>query len=126
MIDIREFPVPEWSPKSNDHAVGIEVKVLLRDKQLLVAQLRFNERASFDAHDAPWDCHVFCLEGSGFVLVGEETSPIRAGESVFWPKAVVHRLWTDGQRMVTQMIEHVHQVDDPKKVWQNHMNKSDL
>jgi len=121
-LDLQAFPKPDWAPKPNDNAVGIDVRVLLKNKRLLIAELRFTEHGTFDAHDAPWDCHVLCLEGSGFVRVGEETSEINAGESVLWPKHVLHQLWTDGQKMVTQMIEHVHQVDDPAKSWQEHQN----
>lgn len=119
-MELKPFPRPDWTPKPNDDAVGIDVRVLLQDKRLLIAELRFNEHAKFQAHDAPWDCHILCLAGSGFVLVGEETSPLNAGESVLWPKDVLHQLWTDGDAMVTQMIEHVHQVSDPGKAWQEH------
>lgn len=119
-MELRPFPRPDWSPKPNDDAVGIDSRVLLQNERLLIAELRFGEHASFAAHDAPWDCHVLCLEGSGFVLVGEETGPIKAGETVLWPKRVMHKLWTDGERMVTQMIEHVHQEADPAKAWREH------
>ena len=122
-MEIKPFPRAEWATKPNDNAVGIEGRVLLQDKRLLVAQLRFDEHASFDAHDAPWDCHVLCLEGSGFVLVGEETAELHEGESVLWPKHTLHKLWTDGQKMVTVMIEHVHQSDDPIKTAREHFQK---
>ncbi len=63
---------------------------------------------------------MLCLEGSGYVLVGEDTSPLNAGESVLWPKGELHQLWTDGEPMVTLMIEHLHQVDDPMKAAEAH------
>ena len=71
-MQIRAFPRADWVAKTNDDAVGIELRVLLDSKRLLIAQLRFAAAASFAAHDAPWDCEVLCLEGSGMVRVGDE------------------------------------------------------
>lgn len=122
-MEVKLFPRPEWARKPNGNAVGIDVRVLLQDKRLLIAQLRFAEHASFDAHAAPWDCHVLCLEGAGHVLVGSETARISAGESVLWPKGIVHQLWTDGSRMVTEMIEHVHQAEDPSALMREHQRQ---
>ena len=109
----RPFPRPDWGALPNDGAIHIEGKVLLRDRRALVAMLRFAEHAGFEAHAAPWDCHVMCLEGSGFVLVGDEMSELRAGESVLWPKDMLHRLWTENSTMTTLMLEHVYQKPAP-------------
>ncbi len=122
----KDFPKGQWSPKLNDNAEGIDVRLLLRDRNLVIAQLRFETRAIFDAHTAPWDCHVLCLEGAGFVRVGDDTFNLVAGQTVFWPKRVMHQLWTDGSMMVTEMIEHVHQVDDPEKAWAEHLKSQTL
>jgi quercetin dioxygenase-like cupin family protein len=119
-MDCRPFPLPVWSPKRNDNAVGIEFRILLENRDLLIAELKFSVHGTFDAHTAPWDCHVLCLEGAGYVLVGDETQPLKAGESVRWPKDQLHQLWTDGQTMITQMIEHRHQVEDPARAWREH------
>ena len=124
-MDRQKFPRPGWAPKPDGGAVDIDVRVLLQDQRLLVAELRFGKHGSFDAHDSPWDCHVLCLEGSGFVRVGDETAPLTAGESVLWPKRVMHQLWTDGETMITQMIEHVHQVDDPLEAWRAHQKQTE-
>lgn len=116
-----DFPHADWQSKRNDNAVGIEVRLMMQNAHLLIAELRFQPQASFDAHSAPWDCHVLCLAGSGFVLVGEETFPIAQGQSVFWPQKVLHQMWTTDNAMHTQMIEHVHQVADPRAAWQQHV-----
>ena len=123
-MELQNFPKPNWGSKLNDNAVGIDVRVLLRNSSLLIAELRFNKHATFDAHDAPWDCHVLCLEGAGFVRVGDATEKIQAGMSVFWPKQVMHQLWTEGQNMTTQMIEHLYEVEDPAKAWQEHQKRN--
>ena len=37
-VEIRPLPRPEWASKSNDNAFGIDVKVLLQNERLLIAQ----------------------------------------------------------------------------------------
>jgi hypothetical protein len=49
---------------------------------------------------------VVCLEGAGFVLVGEDSYPFDAGERVRWPANVMHWLWTESDEMTTLMIEY--------------------
>ena len=85
--------------------VGVEGRVLVRDDDLLVAQLRFGADATIDEHAGESDTIVVCLEGAGFTSVGAEVAPIGAGESVRWPQGVPHRLWTEGETMTTLMIE---------------------
>ena len=120
-MDKLPFPKPDWVTKSNDDAINVEMRLMLQHSSLTVAELRFGPFASFSAHDAPWSCHVLCLEGRGFVQVGNEKQTLSAGESVFWPARVMHRLWTEDSTMVTQMIEHLHEVDDPRQAWVDHM-----
>ncbi len=112
-MEIKPFVKPDWVPKPNGNAKNIDVRVILQDRRILIAQLKFRQQAAFDAHSSAWDCHVICLQGSGYVKVGDETAEIRAGETVFWPKHVEHQLWTEDSTMVTEMIEHVHQMAAP-------------
>ena len=67
--------------------------------------LRFSENAGFPTHAAPFDIDVVCLEGAGFVLVGEDSYLFRAGEQIRWPANVMHRLWTESEPMTTLMVE---------------------
>lgn len=73
---------------------------------VVVANLRFAPHASIDEHAAPFEVDVICVEGEGFVSVGDAISPLRAGECVTWPSGIAHRLWTEGRGMETLMIEH--------------------
>ena len=52
---------------------------------------------------------MYCLEGAGFTSVGGVAAPIRAGQRVRWPAHKLHRLWTEGETMVTLMHEHLSQ-----------------
>ena len=120
----QHFAMPDWTIKRTDNARGVEFRVLTQRKDLIVAELRFEPGATFDAHAAPWDCDVFCMSGRGFVLVGNETAELSADETVFWPRTTLHQLWTEDQPMQTLMIEHLHQVDDPARAWQALKNQN--
>jgi quercetin dioxygenase-like cupin family protein len=100
----QSVPRPEWSRLPLDGAVGIEVKVLLPPPSQ-IAMLRFSANAGFPAHAAPFDVDVVCLEGDGFVQVGERVYPFQAGEQIRWPANLLHRLWTASEPMTTLMVE---------------------
>jgi quercetin dioxygenase-like cupin family protein len=102
---VGDFEKREWRPLGAPGAKGVEVRVLWNEDGLLLAQLRFGESANIHEHAGPNDTYVSCLEGSGFTSVGGTTEPIEAGRRVFWPRGVVHGLWTDGGPMVTLMCE---------------------
>lgn len=105
-LDIRPFPRPGWDPLPGEGVVGVTGRVLVREETFFVAQLRFAEHATIDPHPGERDAIVVCIEGEGFTSVGDETSPLREGQQVRWPKGVVHGLWTEGSTMSTLMIEH--------------------
>jgi quercetin dioxygenase-like cupin family protein len=105
MPEITPFPRPEWEPLPYEGVVDVEGRVLVREEDFFIAQLRFGEHAKIHEHPGPNDTIVVCLEGEGFTSVAGETAPLRAGERVRWPKDVVHGLWTDGSTMTTLMVE---------------------
>jgi quercetin dioxygenase-like cupin family protein len=106
-IDVREIQRPGWDPLPDEGVVGVVGRVLVRDDTVFVAQLRFAECATIHPHAGDRDTIVVCIEGEGFTSVAEETSPLREGQQVRWPKGVVHGLWTDGSTMSTLMIERL-------------------
>ncbi len=106
-IDVREIPRPGWDPLPGEGVVGVVGRVLVREEKFFVAQLRFAEHATIHPHAGDRETIVVCIEGEGFTSVAEETSPLREGQQVRWPKGVVHGLWTDGSTMSTLMIERL-------------------
>ncbi len=106
-VDVQPVPRPEWSPVPREGCRGVEGKVLLRRERLAVAMLRFAPEATIDEHAAAWEIDVVCLEGEGMTSVDGEAAPLRAGQRVRWPAHRQHRLWTEGQTMVTLMLEHL-------------------
>jgi len=104
-VDIRPIPRLGWDPLPHDGDVGIVGRVLVREDDYFVAQLRFSEHATIHEHPGENDAIVVCVEGEGFTSVAGETAPLREGQQVRWPRGVSHRLWTEDSTMTTLMIE---------------------
>jgi quercetin dioxygenase-like cupin family protein len=104
---VTSVPRPEWSPAPHEGCHNVQGKVLLKLDHLAVAMLRFGPHGTIHEHAAGWDIDVVCLEGRGMTSVDGDTAAIREGHSVRWPAGAQHRLWTDEDKMVTLMIEHV-------------------
>jgi quercetin dioxygenase-like cupin family protein len=102
---IERVPKPDWLPLPREGTVGVECRVLLHRRGLAIATLRFAPRATIDEHSAGFEIDVICLAGSGFVSVGDEAAPFRAGDRVLWPAHTKHRLWTEDEGMETLMVE---------------------
>ena len=108
MTDVQPMPIPrpEWSPVPYDGCVGVEGKVLRRADDVCLALLRFGPHGTIHEHPAAIDIDVICLEGGGFTSITGVAAPLRAGEAIRWPAGQPHRLWTDGETMLTLMVEH--------------------
>src|SRR5206468_1974443 len=76
-VDIRPFPRLGWDPLPN--STGIVGRVLIREDDFFVAQLRFSDHAAITEHAGDNDAIVVCLEGEGFTSVAGEVSTLREG-----------------------------------------------
>jgi len=103
---VRPTPQAEWTPLPRQGCVGVLARVLLNRRGVVVANLMFAAHASIDEHAAPYEIDVVCVQGEGFVSVGDAVSRLRAGECVTWPSGLTHRLWTEDKVMETLMVEH--------------------
>lgn len=72
-VDIRPFPRLGWDPLPFEGCVGVVGRVLIREEEFFVAQLRFLEHATIHEHPGERDTIVVCLEGEGFTSVAGET-----------------------------------------------------
>jgi quercetin dioxygenase-like cupin family protein len=106
-VDIRPFPRPGWDPLPGDGVVGVVGRVLVREDDFFVAQLRFSDHATIHEHPGERDTIVVCIDGQGFTSVGGEIAPLAEGQEARWPRNVPHRLWTDDSTMTTLMIEQL-------------------
>ena len=104
-VDVREIPRKGWDPLPDDGCVGVVGRVLVREEELFVAELRFDEHATINEHPGERDTIVVCLAGEGFTSVGDAVTHLREEQQVRWPKGVAHRLWTVGTTMTTLMVE---------------------
>lgn len=102
----KPFHRPVWSPLPREGCRNVEGRVLVHDPDqgFVLAVLRFGKDGTIDEHPGESDTEVFCLKGSGFVSVGDDRSELNEGQWVFWPKGVVHRLWTESTEMTTLML----------------------
>jgi quercetin dioxygenase-like cupin family protein len=105
-VEAVAVPRPEWAPLPRPGCRGVEFKVLLHQPGLALAMLRFGAYSTIDEHPADFPVDVICLEGEGSLSVDGEPTAIHAGESVRWPPAQPHRLWTEASTMTTLMVEH--------------------
>ena len=106
-VDVRPFPRLGWDPLPGDGVVGVLGRVLVREDDFFVAQLRFSEHATIHEHPGERDTIVVCTDGEGFTSAGVEIAPLAEGQQVRWPRDVPHRLWTEGSTMTTLMIERL-------------------
>ncbi|MGH3078556.1 MAG: cupin domain-containing protein [Gaiellaceae bacterium] len=104
-VDIRPIPRPGWDPLPGEGVVGVVGRVLVREDEFFVAELRFSEHATIHEHPGDRDTIVVCIQGEGFTSVAGEIEPLREGRQVRWPKDIPHRLWTESSTMATLMIE---------------------
>jgi quercetin dioxygenase-like cupin family protein len=104
-VDIRPIPRQGWDPLPGEGVVGVRGRVLVREDDFFIAELRFSEHATIHEHPGENDTIVVCISGAGFTSVADETSPLREGQQVRWPKGIPHRLWTEGSKMTTLMVE---------------------
>jgi quercetin dioxygenase-like cupin family protein len=105
MTMVESQPRPNWSAFTLHKSKGVDFRVLLDRDGLAIGNLRFSEDAAIGEHSAPFDIDVLCIAGEGFVSIGSQSSPLLAGQRVFWPAGQRHRLWTTGSKMETLMIE---------------------
>jgi quercetin dioxygenase-like cupin family protein len=105
ILRVDVVPRPEWSPLPYEGCRDVDGKVLVSQPDLLVALLRFAPNGTIHEHAGEADCIVVCLEGHGYVSIGDEVAPLSAGERTGWQPGEVHRLWTEGSTMTTLMVE---------------------
>jgi len=103
--DIHPIPRQGWDPLPYEGCVGVVGRVLVREEDFFVAELRFPEHATVHEHPGENDAIVVCLAGAGFTSVADETASLSEGQQVRWPKGVRHRLWTEDSTMTTLMVE---------------------
>jgi quercetin dioxygenase-like cupin family protein len=102
---VEAVALNEWQPLPHPGCRGVTVRPLLRAPAVSLALLRFELEGTIHEHRADFPVEVVCLEGAGFTSVAGVIAPLRAGQRVHWPAGLPHRLWTEGDPMLTLMVE---------------------
>ena len=103
-MEVSPVKRSEWSPLPVEGCINVEGKVLLDETRVGVAMLRFGPDGTIHEHAGDTDCFVVCLDGRGWVSLGDEEAELHAGEKTFWPAGITHRLWTTDSEMTTLMV----------------------
>lgn len=93
-MEIRRFGVGNRRPEGPPGTTGVEGQVIHGDARGVIAELAFRKGGRIEPHDNPNTTWFICIEGGGFVLVGDEERRVAAGEAVLWPAGLLHAAWT--------------------------------
>ncbi|MEA2538096.1 MAG: Cupin [Chloroflexota bacterium] len=104
-MDIRRFGYGHRRPAGPDGTSGVQAAVIHSDARATVSELAFTRKAILEPHSSPNTTWFLVIEGGGFVLVGDETARVFAGQAVHWPAGVVHGASTDVSEMRAIVVE---------------------
>lgn len=104
-MDIRRFGYGHRQPQGPTGTSGVQGAVIHSDARGTVSELAFGRKAIIEPHLSPNTTWFLVIEGGGFVLVGDETARVFAGQAVLWPAGVVHGASTDVSEMRAIVVE---------------------
>ncbi len=104
-MDIRRFGYGHRRPEGPAGSSGVQGAVIHSDARGTVSELALGRKAMVEPHTSPNTTWFLVIEGGGFVLVGDETARVFAGQAVLWPAGVVHGASTDVSEMRAIVVE---------------------
>ena len=104
-MDIRRFGYGHRRPEGPAGSSGVQGAVIHSDARGTVSELALGRKAIVEPHTSPNTTWFLVIEGGGFVLVGDETARVFAGQAVLWPAGVVHGASTDVSEMRAIVVE---------------------
>jgi quercetin dioxygenase-like cupin family protein len=104
-MDIRRFGYGHRRPEGPAGTTGVQGAVIHSDARATVSELAFGRKAIIAPHTSPNSTWFLVIEGGGFVLVGDETARVFAGQAVLWPAGIVHGASTDVSEMRAIVVE---------------------
>lgn len=104
-MDIRRFGYGHRRPEGPTGTSGVQGAVVHSDARGTISELAFGRRAIIEPHTSPNSTWFLVIEGGGFVLVGDETARVFAGQAVLWPAEIVHGASTDVSEMRAIVVE---------------------
>jgi 6-phosphogluconolactonase len=86
-------------PVTRPDCKGLRAAPIAHSETSDATALYFASSASSDDHAVPYDHWFAVLRGSGWVSIRDQSQAVRAGDVVFLPGGIFHRLWTEGEEM---------------------------
>lgn len=78
---------------------GMTTRPVVNDSTLAAAGFLFEPHATSDQYSASFPQMLVVTSGRGWVSVGAEAEPVRAGQAVPLPPDVLHRFWTEAESL---------------------------
>ena len=90
-------PAPErWG------CTNLDASPILADPLAVVHH--YSPHGEMREHAAQEAILCICIDGCGFVKVGDDTSELVADQAVVWPKDKTHKVWTTNSSMTVVLI----------------------
>ncbi len=96
----NRFSIDAASSVARPGCRGMRAAPVARSDNYDATALYLEPHASSDDHAVPYDHWLAVTGGSGSVSIGDESQPVRAGDSVLLPAGMFHRMWTEQNEMV--------------------------
>ncbi len=104
-MEIRRFGYGHRRAEGPPGSRGVTGALLHSDARGTITELAFGRKAILEPHTNPDTAWFVVIEGGGFVLVGEDTARVFAGEAVLWPAGIPHGASTDVSEMRAIVVE---------------------
>jgi quercetin dioxygenase-like cupin family protein len=104
-IEIRRFGVGHRRADGPPGTVAVRDQVIHSDAALTITELAFARGGRVEPYASPNPIWFICIEGGGWVGVGDERARVAAGEAVRWPADVPHAAWTEHSEMRAFTVE---------------------
>ncbi len=95
----NRFSPDTAQPVARPDSKGLRSAPVAHNETSDATALYFTPFASSDDHAAPFDQWFAVLRGAGRVSLGDQTLAVRAGDAIFLPGGIFHRLWTEAEEM---------------------------
>jgi quercetin dioxygenase-like cupin family protein len=104
-IEVVRFGAGRRRPHGPPGTSGLSGLPIHSDERGVIAELAFARGARIEPHSNPNLTWFIIVEGGGWVLVGEESARVAAGDAVLWPPDVLHGAWTEHGEMRAFVVE---------------------
>lgn len=92
----------EVEPRENIH--NVDVRDMYSDESAQVVHILLKPGEALKPHLTPVDVVFYVLEGSGYVLIGEEKQEVRQGTLIESPKMVAHCWYNESDQDLRVLV----------------------